>query len=271
VINNFTSACQDPGMWLMGIIIDQVSDSTLKSILQAGEGLAAGYIDQEIQNYAPSFVDTIQQVGADIGDVGQKFGVDETYVVTANGQEYSAVDTATGFNLNIGGQAYDLQFSDYQVANIVVNGVGLSVSQSDAVTIAQHTLPISYGKVLQLSLDNVIIPLVDPNAANLGDLLNDLIDCNGIGNELANDLGFFDASTYADACTAGLTYGANYAYGLVSKIDASALSFEETGTAHATVSGSTVSGLTLGKWSGNLSYSGTPAPLATATFTGTRM
>ena len=242
VLNNFTSACQDPGQWLMNIIIAQVPSGTLKDVLQAGAGLAAGYIDQEITTYAPAFVDTIQQVGSDIGDVGQAFGVDETYAITKSGAEYSAVDTAVGVNFNVGGSPYDLQFSDYQVSNVVVNGVSVSVDQTAKVTIAQHTLPLSYGKILQLAIDNVIIPLVDPNAANLGDLLNDLIDCNGVGNELANDLGFFDSSTYAEACTAGLTYGANYIYGLLGKVDASALSFEETGAAHATASGSSVSG-----------------------------
>ena len=271
VLNNFTAASQDPGKWIMNMIIAQVGNGTLKSVLQAGEGLAAGYIDQEINTYAPAFVQTILQVGTDIGDVGQKFGIDETYAVTGSGTTYTAVDTVTGVNFNIEGQPYDLQFANYQVANVVVSSVGMTLGSSQNVTIAQHTVPLSYGKVLQLTLDNVIIPLVDPNAANLGDLLNDLVDCYSIGNELANDLGFFSADTYASACTAGLNYGASYAYSLMGKIDASALSFQETGAAHAAATGSNVTAIQLGKWTGNLSYSGTPAPLASATFTGTRM
>jgi hypothetical protein len=145
-------------------------------------------------------------------------------------------------------------------------------------TIGEHKLPVSYGKVLRMGLDAVIIPAVDPNATNLGELLADHIDCAAVGQSiydaLVDQFGFGGSpSTWQSACTAGLNYGAQTIYNKISDIDASALEFDLTGTAKAvdTNHDSKADALQTGKWTGTLSYSGTPAPLATATFTGSRM
>ncbi len=59
----------------------------------------------------------------------------------------------------------------------------------------------------------------------------------------------------------------------IAAIDSSALEFDLTGTAKAvdTNHDYQADALQTGKWTGTLSYAGTPAPLATATFTGARM
>ena len=78
---------------------------------------------------------------------------------------------------------------------------------------------------------------------------------------------------WAAACTAGLGYGATTLYTKIDAIDSSALEFGLVGTAKAVDKNndSKVDTLQTGKWTGTLSYSGTPAPLAAATFIGSRM
>ena len=76
------------------------------------------------------------------------------------------------------------------------------------------------------------------------------------------------------ACTAGLTLAASFLYSEIdNNIDASALEFDINGTAKAIDKNNDekVDALQTGKWAGTLSYSGSPAPLSTATFTGSRM
>jgi hypothetical protein len=140
-------------------------------------------------------------------------------------------------------------------------------------TIGDHKLPLSYGKILRIGLDNVIIPMLDPYATNLQELLADNIDCSQVGQAISDALGFGGQSTWQSACDAGLQFGANAIYQKIDDIDASALEFDVNGVAKGvdTDHDNKVDSLQLGKWLGTLSYSGTPAPLSTATFVGSRM
>ena len=75
------------------------------------------------------------------------------------------------------------------------------------------------------------------------------------------------------ACTAGLNAGANAIYAKLNCVSATALEFDVDGTAKGadTNHDYKVDALQTGKWEGMMKYSGTPAPLAPATFTGSRM
>ena len=163
-------------------------------------------------------------------------------------------------------------------ANITANGVGVQLDATGKLTVGEHKLPVSYGKVLRMGLDAVIIPNIDPYATNLQELLANHIDCSAVGqainDALTQEFGFGGgAGTWTSACTAGLNFGSQQIYNQIAGIDASALEFDLTGTAKAvdTNSDHKADALQTVKWTGTLSYSGSPAPLAAATFTGTRM
>ena len=281
VVNDFIAATDDPDdptHWILDQIIAQMPNGTLKSLLSGAEPFVAGYLNDQLLNIAPDFVTTILEVGNEFGDMAKHFGLNETLDVAKAGGDYAAVVTATGVHFNINSVQTDLAFADYQVANITVNGVGMQLDATGKVTIAQHKLPVSYGKVLRMGLDAVIIPAVDPAATNLQELLADHVDCAAVGqainDALTQQFGFGGgAGTWQSACTAGLNFGAQAIYQKISDIDASALEFDLTGTAKAvdTNHDGKADALQTGKWTGTLSYSGTPAPLSTATFTGARM
>jgi hypothetical protein len=189
------------------------------------------------------------------------------------GDTYVAVDTATGAHFKIEGVEQDVNFSDYQVANIVVQNVGIQMDTTGKLTIADHKLPVSYGKILRIGLDAVIIPTLDPSAQNLGDLLAHKVDCQKVGQAIADAIGFGGASTFSSACSGGLQAGAQLVYSKINDIDGSALEFGLTGTAKGvdTNGDKKIDKIQTGAWSGTLSYAGAPSPLAPATFFGTRM
>jgi hypothetical protein len=172
----------------------------------------------------------------------------------------------------------DYAFADYSTPNVVVASVGVQLDATGKLSIADHKLPLAYGKILRIGLDAAIIPMVDSNAHNLGELLADKIDCAQVGtyinNAIVQNFGFGPgASVMTGACSAGLNVGANAIYSKISALDSSALEFDVNGTAKAVDSNHDykVDAIQTGKWAGTLSYSGTPAPLAAATFTGARM
>jgi len=281
VVNTIIAATDDPAdptQWVVDQAIAQMPNGTLKNTLKGIEPFVVGYLNDKVLSFAPDFVTTFKQVGDDFGQMAKKFGVNETLDVSKSGTDFMAVDTAVGIHYKIDTIETDLAFADYQMQNVVVQGVGVTLDQTGKLTIASHKLPLSYGKILHLGLDNVIIPAVDPNATDIATLLADLIDCNQVGQYIDDamysnfgfDLG--NASTWAAACSAGLQFGAKTIYDKINGIDGSALEFDVEGTAKAvdTNADHKVDTIQTGKWSGNLVYGGTPAPLSTATFTGTR-
>ena len=281
VVNDFIAATDDPDdptHWILDQIIAQMPNGTLKNLLSGAEPFVAGYLNDRLLNIAPDFVTTILAVGNEFGDMAKHFGLNETLDLAKAGNDYTGVVTATGVHFNINGNQSDLAFADYQIANITANGVAVQLDATGKLSVGEHKMPVAYGKVLRMGLDAVIIPAIDPAATNLQELLADHIDCAAVGqainDALVQQFGIGGgAGTWQSACTAGLNFGAQAIYQQINNIDASALEFDLTGTAKAvdTNHDSKADALQTGKWTGMLSYSGTPAPLSTATFTGTRM
>ena len=156
---------------------------------------------------------------------------------------------------------------------MTANGVMVTLDKTGTVTLAAHKLPLSYGAMLRLGVDNVIIPLVDPAAITLGDVLHDWVNCAAVGQYVYEAIGIGSPSTFASACNSGLTAAGTEIYHLIDGIDASALELDVAGTAKAIDKNGDhkADAIQTGKWTGQLVYSGTPAPLSTATFTGARM
>jgi len=268
-----TDGSDDPTRWILDQLISQLPNGTIKSALSTAETFVAGYLNQQLLNIAPDFVSTIVQVGQDFGDVAKQFGLNETLELTHSGTDYTAVHTVTGAHFKLGNQEADFAFANYNTPNVVVNNVAVTMDATGQLTIAAHNVPLAYGKLMRLGLDAAIIPGLDPSARNLGDLLTHLVDCQAVGAAIANAVGIGSASTFAGACTLGLSAGANFVYSKIDAIDGTALQFGLNGTAKGFDKNNdrTIDTIATGTWSGTLTYGTTPAPLAPSTFFGERM
>jgi hypothetical protein len=282
IVNDIIAATDDPNdptQWVLQLLVNQLPIGTVKTLANDALPFVSGYLNNQLLDWAPTFVTDMKNVGQDFGDIAKKLGVNESYVVVAAGEDYTATDTATGVHFTIGTVNEDFAFSDYSISNVVVNNVGLQMDQTAKITIAEHQMPLAYGKILRIGLDAAIIPLIDSNATNLGTFFADEIDCNAVGQyveqAIDNDLGIdLGSGVFVTACTDGLTAGANAIYSELEGISATALNFDIDGTAKGvdTNSDYKIDQINTGTWDGTLSYSGgSPAPLSTATFTGSRM
>jgi hypothetical protein len=276
-IIDMTDGATDPADWILDQVIDQTS-GTIHSLLNGAKPFIAGYLNDQLLDIAPDFVTTIVQLGNDFGQIARNFGLNETLDVTGAGMSYTSTVTAVGVKFKVDSTETDLAFADYNMDNVVATGVGTQLDVTGKLDIAEHKMPLSYGKILRLGVDNVLIPMVDSSATNLQDLLGHLVDCQAVGayidDAVYNQFGVSVGSgPYAAACTAGLAAGANLIYSKLDAIDGSALEFDLVGTAKAVDSNndSHADRIQTGVWTGTLSYAGTPAPLSTATFIGSRM
>lgn len=267
-----TDGADDPANWLLEQVAAQLPSGTIKNLVDGSRPYIAGYLNDQLLSYAPDFVATMVQLGNDFGDMAKNFGTVESLKIGGSDGAYTAVHTVTGAHFKIDNMETDLAFADYQMANVVVQGVGITLSSSGQLGIGAHTVPLSYGKILHIGLDEVLLPMVDSTVGDLGELMQGMVDCDVVGQLIADQIGGYGATTLAAACDAGLLAGAGYIYSQIDAIDGSALEFGLSGTAKAfdKTGDGKIDTIQAGTWTGDLSYAGTPAPLGAATFFGSR-
>jgi hypothetical protein len=273
VVNGFISATDDPDdptHYILDQLIAQLPDGSIKNVCQSSEGFVAGYLNDRLLDVAPDFVVRILDIGDKFGQVAKHFGTLEKLEIAANG---TATHTIVGVHFKVDNEELDFLFKDYGMEDVKVEGVAVSLDQTGKLTIADHDVPLQYGKLLHLAVDNVIIPLIDPAAVDLSDVLHDAVDCTNVGQYVYDALGIGSPSTYENACNAGLSFAASAIYAQIDRIDGSAFEFGITGVAKAVdkTHDGKADVIQTGKWGGTLSYAGTPAPLANATFKGQRL
>src|SRR5262249_16818450 len=150
----------------------------------------------ELKQLAPDFVTTMLQVGQDFGDLAKNVGLDETLTLTPSGAtgSYNATHTVTGLHFQLGNQTGELLFANYQLPDVVVGNVAVTMDATGQLTIAAHDVPLSYGAVLKLGLNAAIIPMIDPSTHDLNTLLAHQVDCKAIGQAIANFIHFSSAA-----------------------------------------------------------------------------
>jgi hypothetical protein len=273
VVNMFIDATDggdDPAHWILDQIVKQLPEGTFKDIVKGATPFVAGYLNDRLLEIAPDFVVTIRDMGNKFGQAARKFGTLETLEVPANGM---AVHTVTGVKFTVDQIELAYAFKDYNLQDVQVQNVGVEVDKLGKLTVAQHKLPLSYGKVLRIAMDEVIVPLVDPSAQNLEDILTNLIDCKAVGQYVYEAVGIGSAGTFESACNSGLHGGSQVIYGQISRIDSSALEFDVNGVAKGIDKNhdGKMDSIQVGAWTGTLSYGGNSAPLAHGQFLGQRL
>lgn len=265
-----TDSPDDPTHWILDQLIAQLPDGSIKNNLQGAVPFVAGYLNDRLLEVAPDFVVTLRDLGNKFGQLARNFGTLDKLEIGANGQ---AVKTVTGVHFEVDNLELDYAFADYGIMDVSVPGVSISLDQTGRLAIGEHQVPLAYGKVLRIALDEMVIPLINPSAVTLEDLLKDVVNCKAVGKYVYEAIDIGSASTFESACLTGLAAGSNAIYTQLGKVDAVALEFGLTGVAKGVDKNrdGKLDQIQTGAWSGTLSYSGTSAPLARGTFAGVRM
>ncbi|HWU89971.1 MAG TPA: hypothetical protein VN253_22065 [Kofleriaceae bacterium] len=262
----------DPTLWVLDQAISAMPSGVLKTALQSAKPYVAGFLNDRVLDLAPDFVSTAVQLAGDFGQMAKGFGLNERLEVTGAPGAYTSKLTVVGAHFKIDNVESDHAFADHGTPDVVADTVGLTLDDKGKLGIGEHQIAVSYGKILRMGVDAAIVPMLEPSAHNLGELLASKVNCALIGQLIASAVGLGGSSTYASACTAGLNKGAEYIYSKIASIDGTALAFGLAGTAKALDKDrdGRVDSLVTGAWAGNVSYGSTPAPLAGATFFGAR-
>ena len=266
VINDFIDATDgpnDPTDFLLSLVIAQVPNPTLRSILEQAKDVTEAAINDKLASVAPHFLLAMYDLSNKFGQAARNFGLSTRLAVQPMGSEYSATHTRDRFFVTIDGAENEFSLADYQLPNVVVNGIGVDLSSTGELDIAKHQLPVSYGAMLRIALDNAVVPLLDPAAYSLDDVFTHYVDCAAFGTAVANSIRIGDASVYQTACDLALQTLAAEIYAQLDSLNSTAMTFDIAGTARGTDHNDdrVVDVITHGLWTGTLQY-GAAAPNA---------
>jgi len=274
-VNGLIAATDDPDdpmSWLLDQMIGSMQPGSFKTFLQNAKPFVAGYLNDQLTNLAPDLVGTVTDIGHRMSDLTKNFGVEEQLSIITSDQQYVGQIIVDGVRFKVDGSFVDAPFAAHDLDDVIADGVHIAY-ENGRINVGDHTLPLPYGKLVRIGLDVAIIPAIDPTATGLADLLDNVVDCQGVGQGVANALGVGNAAFWKSVCLAGLARAANLVYDQLVAAD-SALDFHINGTARASDSDGDykLDKLSFGEWAGMLSYDGTAAPLAQpATFDGERL
>lgn len=262
-----TNDPDDPTRFIVTQLINALPDGTIKNVVSNAAPFVTGYLNDRLLEIAPDLLTKIIEAGDKVGQITKHFGTVEVLDVKAGG---IATKTVTGLHFTLDNVPLDFAFADFNLPNTTVENVQVTLEQTGKLTIAQHTVPLKYGQVLKLAIDQAVIPFIDPSATNIGDLLHHFVDCQAVGQFVFEAIGFGSPSTFESACNSGLTAAGTAVYRLLDQIDGAALEFAMTGVARGVDKNSDgkMDDINAGTWTGTLGYAGTPAPLGDAKFFG---
>lgn len=267
---NATNDPDDPTRFILEKAAEALPEGSFKNALNQAIPLASGIVNDKLLQLVPDFVTKIVAMGNGFGDIAHHFGTIEILEIDAAGK---ATKTVQGLHFKVNNIDLDYMFRDYGLQDVKVENLKVTLEQSGKLTIAPHKVPLKYGSVLKIAMNNAIIPMIDPSVTDLEGLLKSVINCNAVGTWIYDHVGFLSASTFESACNSGLAAGSAAFYKALDNLDVAALEFNLTGTARGVDKNrdGKMDDIQTGVWTGELAYSGTPAPLATAKFFGKSM
>ena len=274
VVNYFIAATDDPDdptKFLVTELVKALPDGSVKNFVTNSVPFVTGYLNERLLEIAPQLLDKIIDIGNAFGDCAKHFGTLETLEINAAGQ---AVKTITGFHFEIDQVPMDFLLKDYGIADIKIEGVQVNLEQSGKLTIMDHKVGIKYGAALKLAIDKAIIPMIDPSAQNVGDILKKAVNCQKVGQFVYDAINFGSPSTFQSACTAGLGAASSALYAKLLSMDANALELGITGVARAVDKNrdGKMDEIQTGTWAGSLNYASSPTTLPEgAKFFGAKM
>jgi hypothetical protein len=278
---DMTNSPTDPTTWLLDL--DKGVRDTLNGVPGARPALDA-FLNTllkeitafDVNGQRVSIVGKFQEFGNAFGDVAQKFGLKSKLEITKKADgSYVAKHTIDGVFFKINNRRVDATLAQLEMDNIIVDNIPVTLTAESKISIGEHGLPLSYGTLVVLGLDNVVIPLLSPGAGNVSELLADLIDCSMVGEEIYDYLNILNADFFESLCSTAIAAGGAIIEGKLREIGGRASEFKIRGEVRLadTNSDRTVDTLVGGEWEGRLLLGNESATLAKPNqkFTGSRM
>lgn len=273
VVNYFIQATddpEDPTKFIVDKLIEALPDGSVKNTARDAAPFITGYLNDRLLEVAPDFVTKVVDVGDAFGQVTKNFGTIEILDIDAAGR---TTKTINGLHFKIDNVELEYAFADFGLTEIKLDNLTAALEPSGKLTISEHQIAMQYGALLRLALDQAVIPMIDPASQNLGDVFKSVVNCEAVGRYVYEAVDFGSPSTYESACNAGLNAAAGALYNAMNNLDGQALQLTLAGMARGIDRNGDekMDDIAGGIYTGATAYAGTPAPLGTNKFFGSKM
>lgn len=206
----------DPATFILDMIRDQIDNDGLRLAFDAARiyfNLDED-LNQQILDVAPDFAIDALHAGGDLGralndlqiDSDLRLGQpDEFGVITADHQLIDLVLTLDGVT-----NRFSLA-NDVHVQGTTAQNVLITVVDEHELQIEQHEFRVGLGTLVLFALNNMVLPRFDGSPESISDLLTNVVDCESVGDWLAETVDMGSSSTWEDICGFGLAAASLYA------------------------------------------------------------
>jgi hypothetical protein len=257
----------DPSRYVLDRMVDELPDGTVKTIARDAVPLLASYLNARLTDVAPRLVSGLHALVLGLDRIERHVGTIESWQIDAQG-EMTRVFHAARFE--VGSTPVEVEFAA-QGQDDRVAMTHVTVEPTGRLAIAPHRMPLGYGALIRVGLDRAVIPGVDPGANDLPTVFADLIDCQRLGQMIADELGIGTVGVYRAACATAMIAIADEVYTRLAAIDGAApLVLELAGTAQGSDADhdGSLDDVHAGTWTGTLDAVG---PIGAASFVGARV
>ncbi len=193
---------RDPAAYIVDFVaMDPRTPSWLRSALSSGpvRALIAGYLRDAISDiHVPSYITDLVDFGAGVNMAFSQL----TLVGDLEFGEASEFGTYDGTH-----RVHALRFPliDETTTERPIRAMApVEVTVGPEIGLAEHTLAVSFGEVVEMVLHDVLLPRLPGSPATTTEFLGDLLDCDAIATSIAGTSGTWESVTNA-VCEVGLT------------------------------------------------------------------
>lgn len=263
-----TDGPDDPARYLVDHLIDAMPPGTAQTAAREVAPLVAAYLETKLDEFAPRFAPGVTALAQGLASAATRLGTTETVRIAPDG---TASRVITGMRFDAGRGPVEVELATAGVPDLVAP-LSVTLDRRGDLAFGDHVLDLPYGQLMRVALDRVVVPNVVHGATNLGQAFEALVDCNQLGQLVADKLGLDVPGAFATACKIGLTAAAAELEAHLGALDHAPLELHMTGTAvgydrdgdHA------LDVIDDGVWTGSVSYDGATAALGAGSFRGSR-
>src|SRR5262249_17275244 len=234
---DITDSPNDPTTFLIDAALKQISDTAVVNAVNALRPALDISINEFLKSQLGDVYTKLLAFGNGFGDAAQRFGLKSQLEVTRNADgSYTAKHTVRGifFFTDAGGGKrvrQDVDFAEARIDYVVASNVPVVRNGDVSITIGDHSLQTSFGKLLVYSVRNVVLPLIDPGARTMTDFLQDTVDCVSLGQKIYDDVKSGSPGIYSSACKTALAFAGNLIEGKLTEVSGAGTGFHLHGTA----------------------------------------
>ena len=252
VVHGIIDFTEDPGTYLLLLVAEHTSFVSENQAKTFGPALTT-----ILKKNAPDLVNDLLQLGENFGDIATSFGVVSELSINGRIGSLSADHKLTGVVLAYGSERHPFTMAQMNVDNVEAQSVRFAMEDNEsAIALGEHEMPFSYGAMLRIALEQVLIPAISDEDTLVG-FLQQLVPCDVVAQWLEETVNI-DSGTGQIACDALVSVGANQLLQLIERLDSDGLKLVISGTAKpvSTNGNEKVDVLRDGTWEGTLEYAG---------------